>query len=174
MNIKKFFNPYLDRRMLRILLLGIMSGFPWVLIGSALSLWLKDNDLSRTTIGWAGLIFGVYAINLLWAPLIDRLNVPFLSKKIGHRKSWIILMQVVIFISLLSWSFLDPSKNMGKQLSYGSKRGNSIALICGENEFKDNTVTLKNLLAKKGEDNQITIPRKDLINEIRKIIPKNN
>ena len=63
---------------------------------------------------------------------------------------------------------------MGKQLSYGSKRGNSIALICGENEFKDNTVTLKNLLAKKGEDNQITIPRKDLINEIRKIIPKNN
>ena len=70
--------------------------------------------------------------------------------------------------------FLDPSKNMGKQLSYGSKRGNSIALICGENEFKDNTVTLKNLLAKKGEDNQITIPRKDLINEIRKIIPKNN
>ena len=91
MNIKKFFNPYLDRRMLRILLLGIMSGFPWVLIGSALSLWLKENDLSRTTIGWAGLIFGVYAINFLWAPLIDRLHLPFLSKKIGHRKSWIIL-----------------------------------------------------------------------------------
>jgi PAT family beta-lactamase induction signal transducer AmpG len=57
MDIKKNLNPYLDRRMLRILLLGIMSGFPWVLIGSALSLWLKENDLSRTTIGWAGLIF---------------------------------------------------------------------------------------------------------------------
>jgi PAT family beta-lactamase induction signal transducer AmpG len=57
MNIKSFLTPYLDRRMLRILLLGIMSGFPWVLIGSALSLWLKENDLSRTTIGWAGLIF---------------------------------------------------------------------------------------------------------------------
>ena len=74
MNIKKILNPYLDRRMLRILLLGIMSGFPWVLIGSALSLWLKENDLSRTTIGWAGLIFGVYAINFLWAPLIDNFN----------------------------------------------------------------------------------------------------
>ena len=59
MNEKKKLNPYLDRRMLRILLLGIMSGFPWVLIGSALNLWLKENDLSRTTIGWAGLIFGV-------------------------------------------------------------------------------------------------------------------
>ena len=53
------FSPYIDRRMLRIFLLGLMSGFPWVLIGSALTLWLKENDLSRTTIGWAGLIFGV-------------------------------------------------------------------------------------------------------------------
>ena len=112
MNIKKIFDPYLDRRMLRILLLGIMSGFPWVIIGSALSLWLKESDLSRTTIGWAGLIFGVYAINFLWAPLIDRLHLPLLSKKIGHRKSWIILMQVIIFISLLVWSFLDPSENL--------------------------------------------------------------
>ncbi|MDB9760764.1 MFS transporter [Pelagibacteraceae bacterium] len=119
MNIKKNFSPYLDRRMLRILLLGIMSGFPWVLIGSALSLWLKENDLSRTTIGWAGLIFGVYAINFLWAPLIDRLHLPFLSKKIGHRKSWIILMQLIIFISLLTWSFLDPSKNLWLVIAVG-------------------------------------------------------
>jgi PAT family beta-lactamase induction signal transducer AmpG len=105
--------------MLRILLLGIMSGFPWVLIGSALSLWLKENDLSRTTIGWAGLIFGIYAINFLWAPLIDRLHLPFLSKKIGHRKSWIILMQLVIFISLLLWSLLDPSKNLWLVIAVG-------------------------------------------------------
>ena len=54
---------YFERRMARILLLGIVSGFPWVLIGSALSLWLKEEGLSRTAIGWAGLIFGVYAVN---------------------------------------------------------------------------------------------------------------
>ena len=119
MKIEKILKPYLDRRMLRILLFGIMSGFPWVLIGSALSLWLKENDLSRTTIGWAGLIFGVYAINFLWAPLIDRLHIPFLSKKIGHRKSWIILMQIIIFISLLVWSFLDPSKNLWLIIAVG-------------------------------------------------------
>ena len=119
MNISNFIKPYLDKRMLRILLLGIMSGFPWVLIGSALSLWLKENDLSRTTIGWAGLIFGVYAVNFLWAPLIDRLHVPFLSKKIGHRKSWIILMQLIIFISLLIWSLLDPSKNLWLVIAVG-------------------------------------------------------
>ena len=119
MKIKEILKPYLDKRMLRILLLGVMSGFPWVLIGSALSLWLKENDLSRTTIGWAGLIFGVYAINFLWAPLIDRLHLPYLSKKIGHRKSWIILMQVIIFISLLIWSFLDPSKNLWLVIAVG-------------------------------------------------------
>ena len=119
MNISNFIKPYLDKRMLRILLLGIISGFPWVLIGSALSLWLKENDLSRTTIGWAGLIFGVYAVNFLWAPLIDRLHVPFLSKRIGHRKSWIILMQLIIFISLLIWSLLDPSKNLWLVIAVG-------------------------------------------------------
>jgi PAT family beta-lactamase induction signal transducer AmpG len=119
MDLSNFIKPYLDRRMLRILLLGIMSGFPWVLIGSALSLWLKENDLSRTTIGWAGLIFGVYAINFLWAPLIDRLHLPFLSKKIGHRKSWIFLMQLIIFISLLIWSLLDPTKNLWLVIAVG-------------------------------------------------------
>ena len=119
MNSSDFIKPYLDRRMLRILLLGIMSGFPWVLIGSALSLWLKENDLSRTTIGWAGLIFAVYAVNFLWAPLIDRLHIPFLSKKVGHRKSWIILMQLFIFISLLIWSLLDPSKNLWLVIAVG-------------------------------------------------------
>ena len=119
MNLSNFIKPYLDRRMLRILLLCVISGFPWVLIGSALSLWLKENDLSRTTIGWAGLIFGVYAINFLWAPLIDRLHLPFLSKKIGHRKSWIILMQIIIFISLLIWSLLDPAKNLWLVIAVG-------------------------------------------------------
>ena len=103
---------YLEKRMLRILLLGFISGFPWVLIGSALSVWLSENDLSRSTIGWAGLIFGVYAINFLWAPLIDRIHIPFLSKKIGHRKSWIISMQFFIFLSLIMWSFLNPYNDL--------------------------------------------------------------
>ena len=57
------FSVYKDIRMVRILLLGAISGFPWVLIASSLSLWLKEEGLSRSTIGWAGLIFGVYAFN---------------------------------------------------------------------------------------------------------------
>ena len=94
----EMFTVYQDKRMLKILLLGAISGFPWVLIGSSLSLWLKEDGLSRSTIGWAGLIFGVYAINYLWAPLIDRVQIPLLTKKVGHRKGWIILMQSLILI----------------------------------------------------------------------------
>ena len=105
------FSVYLDRRMVRILLLGIISGFPWVLIGSSLSLWLKEDGISRATIGWAGLIFGVYAINFLWAPLIDRIRIPWLTSKIGHRRGWIVTMQFVILLSLICWSFLDPLGN---------------------------------------------------------------
>ena len=93
---------YKDIRMLRILLLGSISGFPWVLIASSLSLWLKEEGLSRSTIGWAGLIFAVYAFNYLWAPLIDRIQIPFLTKRLGHRRGWIVLMQIIILLSLLS------------------------------------------------------------------------
>ncbi len=117
--LKSLFGAYYDRRMIRILLLGIISGFPWVLIGSALSLWLKEEGLSRSTIGWAGLIFGVYAINFLWAPIIDRLRLPYLTNKLGHRKSIIIFMQTVILISLIIWSALEPTQNLALIIGVG-------------------------------------------------------
>ncbi len=117
--ISNLFKYYFDIRMLRILLLGAISGFPWVLIGSSLSLWLKEEGLSRSTIGWAGLIFGVYAFNYLWAPLIDRIQIPFLTKKIGHRRGWIVLMQLVILISLILWSVINPYENLALLISIG-------------------------------------------------------
>ena len=113
------FSIYFDIRMLKILLLGAISGFPWVLIGSSLSLWLKEDGLSRSTIGWAGLIFGVYAFNYLWAPLIDRIKIPFLTKKLGHRRGWIVLMQILILISLIAWSLINPNENLALVISVG-------------------------------------------------------
>ncbi len=118
-SISETFSIYLDKRMLKILLLGSISGFPWVLIGSSLSLWLKEDGLSRSTIGWAGLIFGVYAFNYLWAPLVDRIQIPFLTKKVGHRKGWIILMQLLILISLFLWSIFNPSENLALVITVG-------------------------------------------------------
>ena len=110
---------YKDIRMLRILLLGAISGFPWVLIASSLSLWLKEEGLSRSTIGWAGLIFGVYAFNYLWAPIVDRIQIPLLTKKIGHRRGWIVLMQTTILICLTVWSLINPTQNFTLLISVG-------------------------------------------------------
>jgi len=110
---------YKDIRMVRILLLGAISGFPWVLIATSLSLWLKEEGLSRSTIGWAGLIFGVYAFNYLWAPIIDRIQIPFLTKKLGHRRGWIVLMQVAILLSLVVWSYINPAENLALLITVG-------------------------------------------------------
>ena len=118
-SLSETFSIYFDKRMLKILLLGSISGFPWVLIGSSLSLWLKEDGLSRSTIGWAGLIFGVYAFNYLWAPLVDRIQVPYLTKKIGHRRGWIVLMQLLILSSLFLWSLIDPTENLALVISVG-------------------------------------------------------
>ncbi len=113
------FSVYFDSRMIKILLLGAISGFPWVIIGSSLSLWLKEDGLSRSTIGWAGLIFAVYAFNYLWAPIIDRVKIPWLTKKIGHRRGWIVLMQSIILISLIFWSLINPTANLALVISVG-------------------------------------------------------
>ena len=110
---------YKDIRMVRILLLGAISGFPWVLIASSLSLWLKEEGLSRSTIGWAGLIFGVYAFNYLWAPIIDRIQIPILTKKLGHRRGWIVLMQLIILLSLVVWSVINPTENLALLITVG-------------------------------------------------------
>jgi PAT family beta-lactamase induction signal transducer AmpG len=118
-SLSETFSIYLDKRMLRILLLGAISGFPWVLIGSSLSLWLKEEGLSRSTVGWAGLIFAVYAFNYLWAPLVDRLQIPYLTKKLGHRRGWIVLMQIIILICLVAWSFINPIQNLALLIAVG-------------------------------------------------------
>ena len=118
-SIAQSLTVYFERRMARILLLGIVSGFPWVLIGSALSLWLKEDGLSRTAIGWAGLIFGVYAVNFLWAPLIDRIRVPWLTDRLGHRRAWIVTLQVVILLCLVAWSTVEPTANLAGVIAIG-------------------------------------------------------
>ena len=109
---RRALSVYRDMRMLKILLLGFISGFPWLLIGSMLSLWLKEEGLSRSSIGLFGLAFSVYAVNALWAPAVDGVRLPFFSA-LGRRRSWIVLMQ--IFIAAAAFGlFLLPSVGVGK------------------------------------------------------------
>ncbi|MCC5855480.1 MAG: MFS transporter permease [Idiomarina sp.] len=87
---------YTQRRLLTIFLLGIASGYPWIMIGSSMAAWLNESGLSRTSIGFFGAVFAMYSINFLWSPLVDRLRVPVLSKWLGHRRGWILLCQLGI------------------------------------------------------------------------------
>jgi histidyl-tRNA synthetase len=87
-----------------------------------------------------------------------------------YLKNYYEILKVLRDNNINSEIFLDSKKNLGKQLTYANKKKCPIAVICGENEFKDNTVTLKNLLGVKGENNQVTFPKENLIDEIKKFI----
>ena len=92
---------YRDRRMARILLLGVMSGFPQIAILSLLSLWLQESGFSRTDIGLFALVGIAYAVNALWAPLVDGARLPWLSRRLGSRRAWIVAMQAAVAVCLV-------------------------------------------------------------------------
>ena len=87
-----------------------------------------------------------------------------------YLKNYYEILKVLRDNNINSEIFLDSKKNLGKQLTYANKKQCPIAVICGENEFKDNTITLKNLLGVKGENNQITFSKEKLIDEIKKFL----
>jgi len=103
---------YFDKRLLWVFMLGCSSGFPWVLIGSNMSGWLKDAGLTRAAIGYFGSVFTVYAFNFLWAPLVDRVKLPLLHAALGQRRSWIFLCQSFILILTLFIAGVDPAMNL--------------------------------------------------------------
>lgn len=97
-----------DKRYLTIFLFGISSGFPWIMIGSVLSAWLKDEGLSRSAIGLFGIIFATYSFNFLWSPLVDKLKPPLL----GQRRGWIFLMQSGVVLLCLAMSQLTANQDL--------------------------------------------------------------
>ena len=96
-----------DRRLAVIFLLGMASGYPWVLIGSAMSAWLEELGISRSAIGFIGGVTAMYAINFLWAPLLDRFRPGWLMR-FGRRRGWILLMQVGLLLATLVLSRMTP------------------------------------------------------------------
>ncbi len=121
-----------------------------------------------------GVSFGVD--RLLFALMqLDQINVEdqkpvlvcVMDKK--YLKNYYEMVDLLRDNSINAEIFLDSKKNLGKQLTFANKRDLSVAIICGENEFKEKTVTLKNLKGIKGENNK-TIPKEDLINEVKKLI----
>lgn len=105
--VSEYLGYFKDRRLINVFAFGIASGFPWILIGSVMSAWLKDEGLSRSMIGLFGIVFVCYSVNFLWSPLVDRVKLPLLHKLLGQRRSWILLSQVFILLATLWLSQVD-------------------------------------------------------------------
>jgi len=97
------------------------SGFPWVMIGSAMSAWLAEEGISRTNIGFFGFIFVAYSVNFLWSPFLDRLKIPFVTNFLGQRRSWIVITQLCVAVMCYAISSVEPSQdlNYAKIIAFG-------------------------------------------------------
>lgn len=102
---------YRDKRLWFVFLLGCSSGFPWVLIGSAMTGWLKDANLTRAAISYLGSVTAVYAFNFLWAPLVDRVHI-LGRQRLGQRRSWILWMQLAIVSLTIAMSYSNPANSV--------------------------------------------------------------
>src|SRR5689334_24704273 len=86
---------YLKPRVLIVMFLGFSSGLPLALSGSTLLVWMREAGVNLGTIGLFALVGTPYTVKFLWAPLIDALDVPVLSRLLGRRRAWLILSQLL-------------------------------------------------------------------------------
>ncbi len=130
----------------------------------------KGVDIPGTgvSIGVDRLLFAMMQLNQVEIDIQNPVIVCVMDEK--YLKNYYEILNNLRKNNINSEIFLDSKKNLGKQLTYANKRECPVAVICGENEFKDNNITLKNLLGAKEENNQITFPKENLINEIKKFI----
>ncbi|WP_444902046.1 AmpG family muropeptide MFS transporter [Microbulbifer sp. SSSA007] len=103
---------YLKPRVITMFFLGFSAGLPLLLVFSTLTAWLRDYGVSRTAIGffaWVGITF---SIKVLWAPIIDYLRLPLLTKSLGKRRSWMLVSQVGVAIGLVGMASVDPQLSL--------------------------------------------------------------
>lgn len=105
--------------MLVVFLYGISSGFPIVLLYQTIKIWLRKEGIDLSTVGYIGLLTLPYSFNFLWAPVLDRYQ-PF---KIGRRRSWALITQVALLISILSLAYTNPSESLWPIIIIGSLVG---------------------------------------------------
>ena len=99
---------YLEPPTLRMLVLGFSAGLPLLLVLGTLSFWLREAGIDRTTIGYLSWVGLAYAFKWAWAPLVDRLPIPLLTRLLGRRRSWLLCSQLAIMAGLVAMSFNDP------------------------------------------------------------------
>ena len=99
---------YSEPATLRMLLLGFSAGLPLLLVFGTLSFWLREAGIDRTTIGYLSWVGLAYGFKWVWAPLVDRLPIPLLTRLLGRRRSWLLLSQLTIMAALVGMALTDP------------------------------------------------------------------
>ncbi|WP_293676071.1 MFS transporter [uncultured Phenylobacterium sp.] len=111
---------FVERRALVMLALGFASGLPNLLIFDTLSLWLRESGLSLKVISIFALATLSYSLKFLWAPLIDRTQVPGLTRLLGHRRSWMLVLQLLLMVGLWMISGVDPAKDLALMAAFAA------------------------------------------------------
>jgi len=100
---------YLKPRVLVILFLGFAAGLPLALSGSTLVVWMRQSGVDLGTIGLFTLVGMPYTLKFLWAPVVDALDVPLLSKWLGRRRGWLVMSQLLLMASIVFLAFCNPA-----------------------------------------------------------------
>ena len=102
---------YIQPRVIAMLFLGFSAGLPLLLVFGTLSAWLRESGVDRSTIGHISWVAILYAFKFAWAPLVDRVSIPVVSR-LGHRRSWMLLAQIGVISALLLMGLSDPGTHL--------------------------------------------------------------
>jgi PAT family beta-lactamase induction signal transducer AmpG len=105
--------PYLRKRPLAALLLGISSGFPLALLLGTMTFWLTKVGIDKKTIGFAVGLTTPYTLKFLWAPFIDRVKLPVITQLFGQRRAWLFFIMALLFVSVWMLGASDPANSLG-------------------------------------------------------------
>lgn len=112
MQSTKLLSIYLQPKLIVVLILGIISGMPLIMVASNFSLWLAEQGTSNTAIGLLALVLMPYSLRFLWAPLIDTTDLPLITNKYGRRIGWLILFQLLTGGSIILLGQFDPGSKL--------------------------------------------------------------
>ncbi|RTL53651.1 MAG: MFS transporter [Bradyrhizobiaceae bacterium] len=102
---------YLQPRVLIVMLLGFSSGLPLALSGSTLLVWMRESGVDLGTIGLFALVGTPYTLKFLWAPLVDALHVPILTRLLGRRRGWLLFSQLLLIAAIVLLALTDPARS---------------------------------------------------------------
>ena len=108
----KALGVYLDPRVLSMLFLGFSSGLPFGVLAEPLTAWLSDAGVQKTEIGLFALVSIPYSLKFLWAPIMDRVSLPVLTRVFGRRRSWVLLTQGLLFFSIIQLGATNPNEGL--------------------------------------------------------------